>query len=332
MSRIFEKLAKLMPFGKNRPVGYDLQGNRFYQQPNPNGGRPKRFVEYKDSYRDLSEYTARASLPEPPTVEELQKDMQRQQRLRQDVQLIQERDDAESQNRKMLAGPTESANVTPQHGQASPTGAPSPTNMPPSIHEPSSFSTQKHGHPSITYPFASPASSSAPAEQNISSPHQNDPRSTADSDGTTYKLRNDPTAPADSNLRRLAQQQTELARKRMEIHKSPLSGFAPIDPSQSWQAGRVSSDAVKGDETRGDTDAETGYAAASSVTPRPRRRTGGTTTASEEGAKHKGLSPAAEQKLFREGRVDATTKSEIQDVQAGTEEDVQRKLKELGSR
>lgn len=57
-------------------------GNRFYQQPNPNGelvssflvgvrltnilyvgGRPKRFVEYKDSYRDLSEYTARASLP-----------------------------------------------------------------------------------------------------------------------------------------------------------------------------------------------------------------------------------------------------------------------------
>lgn len=116
----------------------------------------------------------------------------------------------------------------------------------------------------------------------------------------------------------------------MEIHKSPLSGFAPIDPSQSWQAGRVSSDAVKGDETRGDTDAETGYAAASSVTPRPRRRTGGVTTASEEGASPKGLPPAAEERLFREGRVNATTKSEIQDVQAGTEEDVQRKVKELG--
>jgi hypothetical protein len=258
--------------------------------------------------------------------------MQRQQRLRHDVQLIQERDDAESQNRKMLAGPTESANVTPQHGQASPQNAAPPTNMPPSVHEPSSFSTQKHGHPSVTYPFASPASSSVPAEQKMPSPHQVDPRSTSDSDGMTYTPSNDPTAPADSNLRRLAQQQTELARKRMEIHKSPLSGFAPIDPSQSWQAGRVSSDAVKGDETRGDKDAETGYAAASSVTPRPRRRRGGTTTASEEQANQQGLPPAAEAQLFREGRVDATTKSEIQDVQAGTEEDVQRKLKELGAR
>ncbi|KAJ9120164.1 hypothetical protein QFC22_003063 [Naganishia vaughanmartiniae] len=265
-------------------------------------------------------------------MEELQKDMQRQQRLRQDVQLIQQRDDAESQNRKMLAGPTESANVTPQHGQASTRNAASPTDMPPSIHEPSSFSTEKHGHPSITYPFASPASSSVPAEEKMPSPHQVDPRSASENSETPYTSRNDPTAPADSNLRRLAQQQTELARKRMEIHKSPLSGFAPIDPSQSWQAGRVSSDAVKGDETRGDTDAETGYAAASSVTPRPRRRTGGTATASEEGAGHKGLPATAKEDLFRKGRVDSLTKSEIQDVQAGTEEDVQRKLRELGGR
>lgn len=105
-----------------------------------------------------------------------------------------------------------------------------------------------------------------------------------------------------------------------------------MDPTRSQQAGRVSSDAVKGDEARGDTDAESGYQAASSVIPRPRSRRGGTTTASEEASSGQSVSKGDEASMFRRGRVDATTKAEIQDVQAGTEADVQKKARELGSR
>jgi hypothetical protein len=118
----------------------------------------------------------------------------------------------------------------------------------------------------------------------------------------------------------------------MEIHKSPLSGFAPIEASDSQQAGRVSSDVVKGDEARGDTDADTGYAAASSVIPRPRRRGAGTPTAGEEAGSGKGGVKSGNAAKFGKGRVDATVKSEIQDVQAGGEEDVVKKARELGNR
>lgn len=209
--------------------------------------------------------------------------MQRQYRLAHNVKLIQERDEAETAQRKFLSAPTESSNVTPQQGQRRADTRNPPVNMPPSLHSPSAFSPQKHGHPSTTYPFASPASTSGPAKEHNPSPSQVEPRQTSGYESSTdYTPRNDPNAPADDNLRRLSQQQTELARKRMEMHKSPLSGFAPIDALDRQQAGRVSSDVVKGDEARGDADAETGYAAASSVIPRPRRRGGGTTTVTEE--------------------------------------------------
>lgn len=260
--------------------------------------------------------------------------MQRQYRLAHNVKMIQERDEAESAQRKFLSAPTESANVSPQQGQRQTDARAAPTNMPPSLHNPSSFSLEKHGHPSKTYPFASPASTSAPAKEHNPSPHQVDPRSISGYEPSSdYTPRNDPNAPADDDLRRLSQQQTELARKRMEMHKSPLSGFAPINALDSQQAGRVSSDVVKGDESRGDTDAETGYAAASSVIPRPRRRGGGTTTATEEaGNGHGGVGADEKTNMLSKGRVDATVKSEIQDVQAGSEEDVMKKARELGDR
>lgn len=258
--------------------------------------------------------------------------MQRQYRLAHNVKLIQERDEAETAQRKFLSAPTESSNVAPQQGQRQTEGRSPPTNMPPSVHDPSAFSPQKHGHPSTSYPFSSPASTSAPAKEHNPSPFQVNPRSTSGYEpSSNYTPRNDPNAPADDDLRRLSQQQTELARKRMEIHKSPLSGFAPIEASDSQQAGRVSSDVVKGDEARGDTDAETGYAAASSVIPRPRRR-GGTTTAAEEAGTRTDGVKADDNAMFGKGRVDATVKSEIQDVQAGSEEDVVKKARELGNR
>ncbi|GHJ83939.1 hypothetical protein NliqN6_0341 [Naganishia liquefaciens] len=345
MSRILSRLAKLVPFGRNKPVGYDLQGNRFYEHPNPNGGRPKRFVEYKKQYDDLSEYTVRASLPiqwrswlsftraDPPTEEELQKDMQRQYRLAHNVKLIQERDEAETAQRKFLSAPTESSNVKPQQGQRPVESHAAPTNMPSSLHSPSAFSPHKHGHPSTKYPFTSPASTSAPAKEHNPSPSQVEPNQRSGYEPSAdYTPQNDPNAPADDNLRRLSQQQTELARKRMEMHKSPLSGFAPIDAGDSQQAGRVSSDVIKGDEARGDTDAETGYAAASSVVPRPRRRGGTTPTATEETGSGQRAVPSEDMSLYRKGRVDATTKSEIQDVQVGNEEDVMNKARELGNR
>lgn len=259
--------------------------------------------------------------------------MQRQHRLAHNVKLIQERDDAEAGGRKLLSDPTERSDVKPQQGQRQSTTHAPPANMPPSLHEPSSFSPAQHGHPSMTYPFSSPASTSAPAKEHNPSPLSVDPRASSGYEPSSgYSPRNDPTAPADNDLRRLSQQQTELARKRMEMHKSPLSGFAPMDPTRSQQAGRVSSDAVKGDEARGDTDAESGYQAASSVIPRPRSRRGGTTTASEEASSGQSVSKGDEASMFRRGRVDATTKAEIQDVQAGTEADVQKKARELGSR
>lgn len=259
--------------------------------------------------------------------------MQRQHRLAHNVKLIQERDDAEAEGRKLLSDPTERSDVKPQQGQRQATPDAPPSNMPPSLHEPSSFSPTQHGNPSMTYPFSSPASTSAPAKEHNPSPLGLDGRASSGYEPSSgYSPRNDPTAPADNDLRRLSQQQTELARKRLEMHKSPLSGFAPMDPTRSQQAGRVSSDVVKGDEARGDTDAESGYQAASSVIPRPRSRRGGTTTASEQESSGKHVSKEDEASMFRRGRVDATTKAEIQDVQAGTEEDVQKKARELGSR
>lgn len=260
--------------------------------------------------------------------------MQRQRRLAYNVKLIQERDEAEAEGRKLLSDPTERSNVKPQQqGLQQAAAHATPLKMPPSLHEPSSFSPMQHGHPSTTYPFASPASTSAPAKEHNPSPSGVEPRASSGYEPSAgYSPRNDPTAPADNDLRRLSQQQTELARKRLEMHKSPLSGFAPMDPTQSQQAGRVPSDAVKGDETRGDIDAETGYQAASSVIPRPRSRRGGTSTASEEASGGKSVPKEEEASMFRRGRVDATAKAEIQDVQAGTEEDVQKKAKELGSR
>ncbi|OXG48012.1 hypothetical protein J010_04510 [Cryptococcus neoformans] len=91
MSSVFSALRRLIPFAKPKGlIGYDLQGNRYFEIPNPAGGRTKRFVEYAVN-RDIAEY-GRADLKPPvqwkawlshtrttpPTVQELEHDYERQ--------------------------------------------------------------------------------------------------------------------------------------------------------------------------------------------------------------------------------------------------------------
>jgi hypothetical protein len=113
----------------------------------------------------------------------------------------------------------------------------------------------------------------------------------------------------------------------MEVSKSPLSGFVPIDPGHSERAGRVGSDSIKGDERRGDVDAQTDPG---SVVPRPRRR--GPATFDNKGAQEPTSKPIDPDALAARGRVDATRKSEVQDVQAGSDQDIREKAKELERR
>jgi hypothetical protein len=115
-----------------------------------------------------------------------------------------------------------------------------------------------------------------------------------------------------------------MTRRRMEVSKSPLSGFVPIDPGRSERAGRVTSDSVKGDEARGDVDAETDPGA---VIPRPRKRGGGRGQASTGG-----VNTLSTEELAQKSRVDATRPSEIQDVQNGTEAEIKAKAEELERR
>ncbi|WWD19317.1 hypothetical protein CI109_103775 [Kwoniella shandongensis] len=105
MSSIFNAVRRLLPLAKPKGlVGHDLQGNRYFEIPNPAGGRMKRFVEYK-KYRDLSEYTRtelrppvqwRAWLshtrPNPPSLTELQSDFDRQSSLQPKIAAIEARE------------------------------------------------------------------------------------------------------------------------------------------------------------------------------------------------------------------------------------------------
>ncbi|KDR80113.1 hypothetical protein GALMADRAFT_1179861 [Galerina marginata CBS 339.88] len=93
-----------------RYVGRDLEGNKFYESRSPNDpSRPKRTVQYYDP-EDMWKYIGGGkrlaiqwsawlthTRPQPPTIEELQVDMNRQQRVLANVALIEARDRAESE-------------------------------------------------------------------------------------------------------------------------------------------------------------------------------------------------------------------------------------------
>ncbi|WRT68710.1 uncharacterized protein IL334_005690 [Kwoniella shivajii] len=91
MSGLFGTVRKF--FRPKGLIGYDLQGNKYFEIPNPAGGRMKRFVQYKKN-RDLAEYSRSELKPpvqwrawlshtrvEPPSLEELEFDFSRQQEL-----------------------------------------------------------------------------------------------------------------------------------------------------------------------------------------------------------------------------------------------------------
>ncbi|WVR09329.1 hypothetical protein IAU60_006395 [Kwoniella sp. DSM 27419] len=102
MSGIFGAVRKF--FKPKGLIGYDLQGNRYFEIPNPAGGRMKRFVEYKKN-RDLSEYSRMELRPpvqwrswlshtrvEPPTLTELERDSNRVQNLQPMIAAIEARE------------------------------------------------------------------------------------------------------------------------------------------------------------------------------------------------------------------------------------------------
>jgi hypothetical protein len=233
------------------------------------------------------------------------------------VAQIDARDAEETERRRLLTSPTESAEFDPSSrtslgGQARASATTAPVDGP---------EAWKRGDPSKTYPYESPASRQSNNDPYAYTPPRAQPQHTTPRD--TY----DSNAPIDNDLRAKSQRETELARRRMEVSKSPLSGFAPLDPGHSERAGRVTSDSVKGDERRGDVDAQTDPG---SVIPRARRR--GPATAETKGAQQSTTGPVDPDVLAARGRVDATRKSEVQDVQAGSEQDIREKAKELERR
>ncbi|WWC90411.1 uncharacterized protein L201_005346 [Kwoniella dendrophila CBS 6074] len=102
MSGLFGAVKKF--FRPKGLIGYDLQGNKYFEIANPAGGRMKRFVQYKKN-RDLAEYSRSELKPpvqwrawlshtrvEPPTLEELEFDYTRQQDLQPKVAAIEARE------------------------------------------------------------------------------------------------------------------------------------------------------------------------------------------------------------------------------------------------
>ncbi|TYJ58026.1 hypothetical protein B9479_001118 [Cryptococcus floricola] len=105
MSAFLKNLRHLLPFAKPKGLaGYDLQGNRYFELPNPMGGRLKRSVEYAIN-RDIAEY-GRAELKPPvqwrawlshtrsdaPSRQELEKDLYRQNDLLPKIAAIEARE------------------------------------------------------------------------------------------------------------------------------------------------------------------------------------------------------------------------------------------------
>ncbi|KAJ3520285.1 hypothetical protein NMY22_g12824 [Coprinellus aureogranulatus] len=97
-----------------RFVGRDLVGNKFYELPTPELGRPKRSVEYKNP-DDVWDYVGghkRLAIqwsswlahtrPNPPTLEELQADMERMARVRFNAAQIEARDREEAERLKRI--------------------------------------------------------------------------------------------------------------------------------------------------------------------------------------------------------------------------------------
>ncbi|KAL7417686.1 hypothetical protein BDY24DRAFT_375742 [Mrakia frigida] len=132
-------------------VGYDLEGNRFYE--NPGQERAKRTVQYAESspeeqfhHSDVTDGTRglpvqwqawmRHTRKNPPTTEELQADLQRRQTLAQKVQILEAKDREEQLRQRATAAASRiphsppPPSLKPQISQPSPQHQQTPETQP----------------------------------------------------------------------------------------------------------------------------------------------------------------------------------------------------------
>ncbi|KAJ1311699.1 hypothetical protein OPQ81_010172 [Rhizoctonia solani] len=122
MSKLFSRLWAAWRRQSRHFVGEDLEGNRYYEIPTKRTdlARPTRRVEYKMASHDVTQNANRArqlsvqwtswlshTRPDPPTIQELQADLLRRQRLQHNIQMIEARD-REERERQMVAAQAES--------------------------------------------------------------------------------------------------------------------------------------------------------------------------------------------------------------------------------
>ncbi|KAK7044638.1 hypothetical protein R3P38DRAFT_171344 [Favolaschia claudopus] len=120
-------------------VGRDLEGNHYYEHPSlVNDPRPRRSVKYRDSgdmwtyvggHRRLAvQWSAwlTHTRPDPPTIEELETDLRRQDRLQRNIALLALRDQEEdslkraAQTPSLSAGAPEAPAMLPETPQSKP--------------------------------------------------------------------------------------------------------------------------------------------------------------------------------------------------------------------
>ncbi|KAI9314778.1 hypothetical protein BX666DRAFT_1839178, partial [Dichotomocladium elegans] len=107
--RLFYKVNQF-PWKKHVMVGWDLDGNEYWEMPNPNNpaGRWKRWVQLKESPGDVGLFEEnklpvqwqawlRHTRYEPPTIQDLVNEQQRLARLRERVRQIQAAEEKELQ-------------------------------------------------------------------------------------------------------------------------------------------------------------------------------------------------------------------------------------------
>lgn len=97
-----------------------MEGNKYFEHPNANSGRSKRTVKYRKN-EDMWAYVASGkrlpvqwsawlthTRPDPPSIEELQADLARQQRVKLNAAILEAKDEAERANIGRLEEPSHS--------------------------------------------------------------------------------------------------------------------------------------------------------------------------------------------------------------------------------
>lgn len=215
---------------------------------------------------------------QPPTLQELEADRIRRQRLAYNVSLIEARDAEERANQRLLSSPTESAEFDPHaRSEQSPMGGqmhsadqiPETSAPDPAASQDRPFDQRQYETPSQLAPHDIP---SQHALYDTPSKYTPPSKRTSTSPSTSHSARHhDPNAPVDTSLRARSQREMETSRRKMEMGKSPLEGYTPISPAQAGRAGRVESDTTKVEDQSG-VNSDEQARPAETVIPKPKRR------------------------------------------------------------